>query len=250
MPRGKKIIDYCALCGKEEKLSFEHVPPQSTGNKGNIQLSNFVDELDNIDNPHFIRKYGKIYQNGVGYKSLCESCNKTTGSWYGSDYKSWKQQIEKIRKENPDNSSELPETTITFFPLRVLKQVLSMFISVNRGKFKTNDFEKMKNFILSKNSQRFPTNIHIYFFVLTKDSPFEKQTPIYAMWPYSILDKAAYTFSEITWGGLGYILTLDEIKLYDNKYIDINFFSKYTYDQEISQDFVFPLKRNDLINLY
>lgn len=36
MARGKKVFGKCAIYGKKENMSLEHLPPQFTGNKGSL----------------------------------------------------------------------------------------------------------------------------------------------------------------------------------------------------------------------
>lgn len=64
----------CVACGKEfEKLTFEHVPPKSTGNQNTAQLYQLKGQ-QNI--------YQKQQQKGAGYYSLCAEHNTLFGLEY------------------------------------------------------------------------------------------------------------------------------------------------------------------------
>ena len=76
----------CHLCGKEGKLTFEHVPPKKANNNERARLLTGR-EIFNIDK----NKKGKSLryinqQQGAGWYSLCAECNNNTGDWYASEY--------------------------------------------------------------------------------------------------------------------------------------------------------------------
>lgn len=84
----KNEFGKCSLCGKERKLTFEHIPPRSAFNNTPIKPVNGIDVLkDNGRMPWDIS--GLKYENqqkGFGLYSLCQQCNNTTGRLYGNSY--------------------------------------------------------------------------------------------------------------------------------------------------------------------
>jgi hypothetical protein len=76
---------YCHLCGRYGKLSFEHVPPEAAFNGRPVRVRTGM-QVVTVD-PDDER--GKTNQRGAGAHTLCEPCNTTTGSWYGSAYVDW-----------------------------------------------------------------------------------------------------------------------------------------------------------------
>lgn len=83
----------CALCGKEGKLTFEHIPPSVAFNSTPARLVSgeeiFKEEVLNEKERMPWDAQGLKYQNqqqGMGRYSLCQDCNNNTGSWYGEAY--------------------------------------------------------------------------------------------------------------------------------------------------------------------
>ncbi|MBU0906420.1 MAG: hypothetical protein KKF57_14595 [Firmicutes bacterium] len=74
----KQKISICNICLKEDRLSWDHVPP-----KGGIKLSAVEQEplMQYLTGNYDERKY-IISQNGVKYRTLCPKCNAYLGSNY------------------------------------------------------------------------------------------------------------------------------------------------------------------------
>ena len=121
MGRKKIKTGRCWLCGIEGKLSFEPIPPEKAFNGQRI----FDDSVANILKNRNIR----ISQRGAGGYTLCERCNNSTGSWYGGVFvKFCKRAIDVLYQV--DGSPTLCYEYKTY-PLRVLKQIVTMFFSAN-----------------------------------------------------------------------------------------------------------------------
>ena len=76
----KKHIGTCCICGREGKLTFEHIPPHKASNGFPLKLYN-VGKYITENNA----RYSSL-QNGAGAWTLCSSCNNLTGAWYGNAY--------------------------------------------------------------------------------------------------------------------------------------------------------------------
>jgi 5-methylcytosine-specific restriction endonuclease McrA len=78
----------CHVCGKFGPLSFEHIPPRSTGNNHVVQIYSgdqvIKNSLTGSDDASAL-KY-KPSQGGMGFYSLCESCNNYLGQNYEVDW--------------------------------------------------------------------------------------------------------------------------------------------------------------------
>jgi hypothetical protein len=130
----KSIFDTCHIfiCGEHKKLSFEHVPPQAAFNDQRILHSAFEKVLasENLDELR-----GKYQQKGAGAHTLCEKCNSDTGRWYGAAYAAWAHQAMRFVIGTRGRPSLI--YPFNLYPLRVLKQVVCMFFSVNDPQFQT-----------------------------------------------------------------------------------------------------------------
>jgi hypothetical protein len=77
----------CRVCGSREKLSFEHVPPKSVGNRGRVEMLGIDAWLSREDDG--ANERGKISQRGSGAYSLCNECNNRAGSLYVPELAKW-----------------------------------------------------------------------------------------------------------------------------------------------------------------
>ena len=154
MRKKKNIIGTCALCNTQNvKLTAEHIFP---GAKRNHPKPFQVKIQDTIATPitetqpsrtfKELSKEGLVthVQGGRKEYSLCENCNNITGSWYGNAYIKWKNQWDQIANSNLTDNVQIIEGKITFNPLRLLKQIMSCFISIDYPNHK-GDLSKQDN---------------------------------------------------------------------------------------------------------
>ncbi|GAQ19142.1 hypothetical protein OPHB3_3101 [Oceanobacillus picturae] len=151
----------CALCGFEAKLTFEHIPPKCSGNnkrtkginfdsyiKGNLVNDNkALDDLKGL-------KY-KSMQKGMGKYSLCESCNNNTGTWYGNEYCYFSNTVASLLKKEGYEVNSMISFTMRMKPLNVMKQIISMFCSINPATFID---QALRDFVLEKQNLNFNSN--------------------------------------------------------------------------------------------
>lgn len=157
----------CGLCGKECELTFEHIPPRAAYNSSPVKPVSGKDffeapdhakrmpwELDGI-------KYSN-QQKGMGLYSLCQDCNNNTGSWYGTSYVRFAEiALNAVCAPIPDNYNAIRFPDI--YPLRIIKQICSMFCSINSD---VGSIDDLRQFVLDKESQQFDTaknRISMYF---------------------------------------------------------------------------------------
>lgn len=61
--------DICNICKQRKKLTWDHVPPRGVNLPGDVYAGTFFDSLPDIND------YGKKYQSGIKYRTICENCN-------------------------------------------------------------------------------------------------------------------------------------------------------------------------------
>lgn len=72
----RDVKDYCNICGKYGRLTWDHVPPKACDNYDLVKYGTFFDIQD--EDPFY-----SISQNGIKYRSICSNCNnKLLGSNY------------------------------------------------------------------------------------------------------------------------------------------------------------------------
>ena len=141
MKKKKSIMGTCALCNaKNIELTKEHIFPGTKQNHSRPFQAKIKDTIslplsEGLPPSSFekLKEEGLIHheQGGTSLYSLCEKCNNNTGSWYGNAYIEWKNQWEQIIKSNLNRNSSSIKGKITFNPLRLLKQIVSCFISID-----------------------------------------------------------------------------------------------------------------------
>ena len=148
----KSHIGNCHICGAFGQLSFEHVPPEAAFNNRKVVIptAERVFELDDLDLLNTLK--GRQSQRGYGAYTLCPSCNSRTGHWYGTQYAFWAYQGARILSGTQDLSTSYPYHLL---PLRVLKQIICMFLSVNSPRFRIAQPE-LERFVLNKEAKTYP----------------------------------------------------------------------------------------------
>ncbi|MFV0352820.1 MAG: hypothetical protein ACK5JF_11035 [Oscillospiraceae bacterium] len=161
----------CSICGEVEDLTFEHIPPKSSGNNKPVKIISGDQVIFSDRNPwETVGQKYTLQQKGMGKCILCASCNNITGSWYAADFKSFYFQIPFI-KVNPidPKCSFIEQSFLKIYPLRVIKQIASMFMGlcgVNLG----DEYPEIKEFVLSKNAQCLNFNKYRFSFFVRRGS--------------------------------------------------------------------------------
>lgn len=228
----------CHICGKYGKLSYEHIPPQAAFNNSKRKLSTLdallKDETENRTPWDINGLRYKQFQNGIGFYTLCESCNNVTGGKYGGKYSSFINsigiEVMKIPKEE-----RIGALTFHIEPLDLLaifKQVLAMFCSLNAEHFGIS----FKDFLLDENSNDFPCDnykIYMYLHAGKADRFIPFQSNI------NTKTGNVTVFSEISTFPVGFILykITDTTEFYG---CDITSFSHCNYNSEYRMDIPIP----------
>lgn len=232
-----KHFGKCALCGKECNLSFEHIPPESAFNNSPakpVSGDKLVEDDDRMPWDTSGLKY-EHQQRGMGKYSLCRECNSFTGVYYGKAYTYIARIMHVTLHEEIDpkyNAVGIKD----IYPLRFIKQVLSMFCSINNS----NDsrFDDLRAFVLDKNAvgiDKAKYKICMYF---TK-SNLTKYASFSVLLKQTAVGLESMAVSEITAYPLGFILYFNPTDTWEYDGFDITSFTDYNYDDKFT--FEFPL---------
>ena len=217
----------CHICGKEGKLSFEHIPPRKAFNWSFTRLLKGLEILQTLKQNDFENVKTKIHQRGSGDYTLCPKCNNDTGGWYGGAYVSWAYQAATILI----HTAERPSLYYPFkiFPLRVLKQIDCMFFSANGPEFQ-DEFPELVKFVLNPEYKYFDNRIRVVCYY--NPTGVARQTGIASL---ISLSGSPISLGEISYYPFGYILYIESHNFSEDIF-DISFFSKYNYNdwKEIS----------------
>jgi hypothetical protein len=164
----KKVFGKCHICGQEGKLSYEHVPPEKAFNNYRTKIYKGIQliEKDDISMPWDFRSLkGDVLQRGIGNYTLCINCNNNTGAWYGSSYIDFVFQSFKILKNSKRVSETEESNFFRVYPLRIIKQIISMFFSINSPEFAV-VHKDLVEFVLNKTKKYLDNNkygLYIYY---------------------------------------------------------------------------------------
>ncbi len=155
---------------------------------------------------------------------MCRHCNTNVGSRYAREYKEWVEKADKILKDvKTDRWSGILEGV---YPLRFLKEVVMMFCSLNGPRF--SEFHPgIREFLLNKNSQRFPPNMEILMYLNT--SRLITRTGLVVSIEFTH-PSSIYLVSECNFPPFGFALHMGLTK-YQNLF-PISWFCKYKYDEK------------------
>lgn len=223
----------CALCGKECKLTFEHIPPKAAFNSTPAKPVS-IEEL--LKGGNFTGKErlpwdteGLKYQNqqkGMGRYSLCKTCNSYTGKYYGDAYANFAKIVSKAINDISVNEA----SAICFeeiYPLKIIKQIFSLFCSING--IKNPKLETIREFVLNKDAigiDRTQFKLCMYF---TK-SELMKQSPMMVSVKFNSENYESMAMSEITAYPFGFILYFDPTESWDYHGVDITDFADVEFD--------------------
>ena len=145
----KKLYGKCALCRKECELTFEHIPPRAAFNSTPVRPvtgDKIIKDQDRMPWDASGLPYTN-QQRGMGKFTLCKECNNNTGAWFGNDYNQISHVLHQTLSEHiPSSVNGIGIKEV--FPLRFLKQVISMFCSINN--FEDPRIEILRKFVLNK----------------------------------------------------------------------------------------------------
>jgi len=213
----------CRLCGHAKDLTFEHVPPRVAFNKNTKYRVVSFDEYVKDNDPLNSTVKGKIVQGGTGFYSLCEDCNNFLGRTYVNPYSDWV--MAAAEAISFGNSQPIAYTVKDLEPLKILKQIISMFLSLN-GSWHSLEYSELANFVKEPRNNELSDRFKIYSFLNSEGqmrfSPFKGIGKLDS--PGKIV-----LCSEMVFSPLGYVLTIDS-DCPSEKLADITAFKKYEFD--------------------
>ncbi len=211
----------CHICGTEGPLSFEHIPPRSAFN--DHRVTRFRD-TDTLLGPDAVAT-GPIQQRGMGGYTLCPRCNNNTGSWYGKDFVEWCYQGMEILERMGGNPRFMYLHRL--YPLRVLKQIVTMFFSVNGDGFRQ-QHQELVRFVLNREHKFLPPTYRFFLYYNTSS----KSRAIGGVAMLRLKSHQMILPSEINYPPFGYVMTINSDPP-DDRLAEISHFATYRYDEQV-----------------
>ena len=201
-------------------LTFEHVPPKKAFNdRPTITISWQRALVLGPDAP----TRGPKRQGGVGKHTLCQRCNNDTGRWYGKAFIDWCYQGADVLQRSGGN----PGLVYLYqaYPLRILKQILTMFCSVNGPEF-TKVNPELRRFLLNRESRDLPPRFRLFVYYNIEG----KLRYVGTSGMVDFNTGAITVLNEISFPPFGYVLTIDS-EPPDKRLAEITFFKHFLYNE-------------------
>jgi hypothetical protein len=133
----------CRICIKRIAESREHLPPQSTNNRGQVYIR-FIRN----DTSKGVEHKSVELQNGFWMRVLCQKCNERIGRVYGGNYGDFYKQFAaaSLLFDTKDNHQIYLRD---IYPLRILKQMFAMFLCIYPSA-PPPEWESLRNFVQRK----------------------------------------------------------------------------------------------------
>ena len=222
MARSRKVEGTCRICGTYGRLSFEHVPPRAAFNDRPMLI--FSAEVLLEHGLDAGPEHGTVSQRGSGAYTLCERCNNNTGSWYGRHFVEWSYHGMEILRRSKGRPTLFYLNYL--FPLPILKQVVSMFFSVNTERFRLAQ-PYLVGFVLDRERKYLPPGIRIYAYYTTSVST--RALGVSGM--LNLESGRVAVTSEISFPPFGYVMTFDDNTPVDRRLVEITQFARYNYSE-------------------
>jgi hypothetical protein len=226
----KTMPGVCCICLKCTELTYEHVPPQAAFNNKRVEI---VTGPNAIELPPGLIEDGDYEQRGMGAHTLCAPCNNNTGTWYGAALVDWCRGAHDVLLDTSGKYSG--PNTMDIYPLRVIKQIVTMLCSV-RGVDLVTQHPDVQQFLLDKTRIRMPTGLRVYIHYAIGS------VHRYGPWGLRINTDTGHAtpMSEFVWPPFGYLLTYDEPSP-DPRPIEITHWARHGFDDHLTVDMNLPL---------
>lgn len=235
-----KHIGICHICGQRDRLTYEHVPPKSAFNNQPARLYNMLDSIGSDNLPwETPTQKAEILQKGIGKYSLCSHCNNSTGGWYGEEYVKFVRSMHYTivgLKLTADQVLGIQATEI--YPLKIFKQILAMFCSINIEGFSENS--NFRDYIMDRERNDFDTGKYrLSMYICTADS-MPKQIPICAVG--NLRGQTFRCITELVHYPFGFVLEMDYDAEKTSPGADITAFSQCKFEDKCNVEMWIPVK--------
>jgi len=175
--KDKPITGRCHLCGQIKELTYEHIPPKKAFNNTKKFIypgENILRRLKTTYFPWQLEEFGleRIQkQRGIGWYTLCKKCNNFTGHHYADSLINFIiQGYLNIKHYGGENNLEANKFYSFEFkkikPLRIIKEIITMFFSINNPKFVLVHPDLQKFVLNVKKEGLNPRNYALYIYIL------------------------------------------------------------------------------------
>lgn len=147
----------CNICGEEGKLTEDHTPPKGCIKIKQVELHYIIQHLQ----VKYPQSKGRISQNGVKYRTLCDRCNNSLlGTKYDPEFILFVNSIGDYLKTH---ITIPPIVYVKTKPQKVMRSLLGHLCAQGVDRYEKNDFtESLREYFL-KPEKPLPGEIKIYY---------------------------------------------------------------------------------------
>ena len=219
----KKVEGFCGICGKFGPLTYEHVPPRAAFNEGKfIVVPNEI--IHNVGSKKIPK--GPIFQGGIGFHALCGKCNNLTGHRYGADFVQFAYQAISILQRAKFKPTLIYPYHIC--PLRVIKQIITMFLAVNHSNPFRKVYPELVKFVMNRDEKYLDPKYQLYIYYNHEGNTRYLGFSVIGDFEKNI---KPIQMTEIAYPPFGFVLTLNDAPMIEDKLFNISFFSRYGYNE-------------------
>lgn len=193
----------CHICGREGKLSFEHIPPRSMGNNHGVRSYRGVDIIKKAGGFDASVRDGVRYakmRRGAGFSTLCAKCNSYLGANYVREFTGCVKELGASFIRNPPGGDaraiHLEGGKINI--LAFFKHVISNFCATTP----CGSMADCRDFLLDRESNDFPGRYRLYMYAV----PDPESMMITTGWMVPITKRGAYTLAHVAMFPAGFTL--------------------------------------------
>lgn len=222
----------CNLCGIRPVSSIEHLPGVSAANDRPVEVT-YLGKSNTASGS--VEHVTRVESEGFVVRTLCRHCNSRTGGDYGTAYKDF---IEQFAQSGVFEMSALRcwISLQNIQPLRVLKQMASMFIAA-QADISHAHWSELRSFVRDKNLRLPPDVLRFYLYRNTsrlgRVIPFTGVASLYSRWPQLFM-------AEISWPPVGIVYTTEAHPLVTRMYDITEWGRDYHFRSRASFGFSVP----------
>jgi hypothetical protein len=207
----------CYLCGAQAVLTKEHIPPRSALGKGTGGVR--VQSGEQMFGAGGVR----VYQSGFHSSVLCETCNRLTGSRYGTEFAKWSAWGREILRGVHNGVMVSPP--YLGYPARIAKQIVSTMIASAGSSFADRQ-PRLRQFVLEPEFVLGEDELNLSVYLCTTLTG--RSTGVASMWTPG---GGMHVVAEVALPPFGYLLTLTDTVV-DARPLRISWFATVGYDEQ------------------
>lgn len=155
------LVGRCNICGDVRKLSEDHTPPKGVVRVGKLELHHITRRLSPDSPPEKWRSF----QNGIKYRTLCETCNNGLGTHDDTALIEFSHLVHSVMK------SEWPVSAGSLRPQNIMRSVIGHLCAQGVGRYLKGDRTELIAWYMTDRRLTLPSSLKVFWWTY----PFKHQ---------------------------------------------------------------------------